>query len=85
MKYFWVMQDFSYTQDAPTSDTWGNLRSDPITSQVFRGKPRTSSLASHDESSNGLPFQLDQVLFVGFIPCALANMTVQYFLNLLCI
>ena len=32
-----MMQDFPYTQDAPTLDTRGNLRSDPITSQVFKG------------------------------------------------
>ena len=32
VKYFWVMQDCSYTQDAPASDTQGNLRSDPVTS-----------------------------------------------------
>ena len=80
-KYFWLMQDFSYTLDAPASDTWGNLRSDPVTSQVSRGKPRrsTSALVNHDESSTGLPIHLTRyssyVLFLVLLPTRLSNIS----------
>ena len=43
MKYFWVMQDCSYTHDAPASDTRGNLRGDPITSSSHLAATLASS------------------------------------------
>ena len=43
-KYFWLIQDFSYTLDAPASDTQGNLRSDPITSKMVEENPNGQSL-----------------------------------------
>src|SRR5271155_2068687 len=75
------MQDCSYTQDAPASDTRGNLRSDPVTTQVCRGKPSwsTSSFVSHDESSTGRPFHLTRyssyVLFLVLLPTRLSSIS----------